>query len=110
MAANTIAGMPLGNTTGIGKGTARWAGPGCRRCPYQDDGAHGQLARLEQVDLFRLDQGNTLHPDDAEQVDRQAAGHGHRDRVDQRRQLADEAEQDGNHAGGHQAPAPSSCG
>jgi hypothetical protein len=54
-----------------------------------DDGAHGQVARIEHADLVLLHQRDALHADRAEEVDRQPAADRQRDSLHQARQFAD---------------------
>ena len=60
------------------------------------------MAWVEQAHALAHHQRDTLHPNDAEQVDGQAARDGGGQRAHQGRQLGDEAEQHGDDAGGEQ--------
>ena len=51
-------------------GTDRSGGPAFHQSQDQDDGADCQVLRVEQVDLFALNQRDALHPNDAKQIDR----------------------------------------
>jgi len=66
----------------------------------EDEGDDGQFTGIVQVNFLSHHQRDTLNADDAIKVDGEATGHRGRDAVDGIAQRADEAEDNGDNAGG----------